>query len=176
MTETFTASDGVTLVQEQRGGQLGVGRGGQSWAGISSEFVPALREFSLHEAGIWVDPETGAHVYRRAHEDDRDGRCVLVVTPDDSIRVWEKLSAAGDGPSAIAARYFAAHPVQKAWHDAKPGEVWLLALDSGEPTPACVFDFDGIPHFSVPGREDFSATFGRITDGRKIWPEVVSDA
>lgn len=62
-----------------------------------------------------------------------------------------------------------------AWHDAKPGEVWLLTLAGGDEQPSVVFDFDGVAHFSIPGIEDFSINYGRIVSARRIWPEA-SDA
>lgn len=142
-----------------------------------SESAVALREFFRHERdeelGRWRWPENPDYVVYP----DYDGH----VSTLHEITGIERGSYSRDGvtgandnaTSVLAARaYFAAHPISKPWHDAKPGEVWLLTLAGGDEQPSVVFDFDGVAHFSIPGIEDFSINYGRITAGRRIFPEA----
>lgn len=187
MTETFTASNGVEITITNKGDEeylLGKGEdmpdGERRWtvATGGGEGIQALREFFQHERdkelGRWRDPENPDMVVQT----DKGGERAWVVNErNQQITGWVwrvdlDHSTAHAQVVEAARAYFAAHPEPKPWHDAKPGDVWLLTFDGGEPRPVGVFDFDGTPHFSVPGAEDFSINYARITDGRRIWPEA----
>jgi hypothetical protein len=84
-------------------------------------------------------------------------------------------------PSAFASTayaYFDTHPEPKPWHDAKPGEVWLLDADtfSGLHFVAESLGFvGGIGFMSIPGGNRGPGLTARvIKTARRIYPEVTS--
>lgn len=189
MSEKFTASNGVEISITLEGietyllGKGGVISGGERrWtvATGNKEGTQALREFFLaerdEELGRWRWPENREVV---AWESRRSNERDVTVFDEGSgyVGYFNRSEVVDVAPNEGAVRraaraYFAAHPASKSWHDAMPGEVWLLTLAGDDDQPAGVFDFDGVAHFSIPGIEDFSINYGRITAGRRIWPEV----
>ena len=198
MTDIFTATNGIEIEISEDGYLLGKGDygSGPTYATGGPDGIAALREYLQHrrdtELGRWRDPEApdmvvyrvpeapDMVVYRVPENDDEDGRAVRVMDESTGAyaSLWERDVKHFERGSmhATAARYFAAHPEKKPWHDAKTGEVWLLKMDT-EPAAFAVgvFDCDGTPYFSVPGAEDFSTKYWRITAGRRIWPEESDD-
>lgn len=69
---------------------------------------------------IVIDERSGLHVYRYRGE-AAEMRRLRAATGEDIMLA-----------SKAAEAYFEAHPERKPWHDAKPGDVWLLTLDGVE--------------------------------------------
>lgn len=136
-------------------------------------------------------------VLREYFRDERDqglGRWRLprgtrgyVVYPkvNGSVRVLEEMTGQSeivtresvkDDPDAwykgVADAYFKAHPVKKPWHDAKPGEVWAVAMtDIPGTLPLTVVELrDGI-FFKDPTDDAHILVTGQIDSARRIWPE-----
>ena len=83
----------------------------------------------------------------------------------------------------VAREYFDAHPEPKPWHDAKPGEVWVLRIHTGptfDHAPAVVSSSaNGNAIFTAAtydagGTEEIALTAPQITYATRIWPEVAS--
>lgn len=182
MSEPFVASNGVSIAVDakdviswsaEHGSGGTIGNPGQGL--LSKGMVcTALREFFLHEAGLWRDEETGAIVIRLPKRDDADGPAVTILLDGElSPLMW------GDMPDrarvapwhGILPRYFAACPEPKPWYDAKPNEVWVLAVDGEE----YAWSIDsGWPYRFVycGGTSNIPKDHPSITAGRRIWPEV----
>ncbi|MFJ4997138.1 hypothetical protein ACIP5T_03235 [Microbacterium sp. NPDC088619] len=185
MTE-FTASNGVRVVPTNNGATLY--SPGDSWPMpephqmfANADVVIGLREFFQHERdeelGRWRWPEKPEFVvygeYRRGEEQrfvrvihEHDGAAVVVYEQGSDIRP--------NHPAAQA--YFEAHPDRKSWHDAKPGELWVLTLDGGETRAAAVrrrLD-DGVAHWIGEGISTYDLTDHHVVSGRRIWPEDAS--
>jgi hypothetical protein len=79
-------------------------------------------------------------------------------------------------PEQVAAAYFEAHPERKPWHDAKPGEVWLLTLDGVESAfyPSKSLDRHFTPVAPSTGTTAVTFDWPEIEAGRRIWPEDAS--
>lgn len=194
-TTTFTASSGVEIRILDDGSifldydtvrldsALGAG------VTLSARGEDALREFFQHERdeqlGQWRDPIRPDFVVRRVPEkDDDDGRCVSVVSERLRLdyRFWEhEMQRYLGGPdsevrrhASCAARYFAAHPESKLWHDAKPGEVWAVSLPQEERACAVAERLHEPNTFVDPaGRlPGLPVTDPDITSARRIWPET----
>lgn len=174
MTETFTASNGVVL--DVDGGAIHK----DAVMTVKGEFKDALREFFQYERdqelGRWRDPENLARVAYPTSpqtvfimdESTGQGAEYSRQTANDSSANY------GDRLKRQSARaYFAAHPAPEPWHDAKPGEVWLLTFLSGEQMIGLV-DHDG-ECFIGGGQELTVIKSTAFTDGRRIWPEVPSE-
>ena len=79
-----------------------------------------------------------------------------------------------------ARAYFDAHPEPKPWHDAKPGEVWVVRLPGwGEVQGSVVTNEKRFAMRNVDDpvkRNPFTLAIDddRITEGRRIWPEATS--
>lgn len=146
-----------------------------------SEWTDALREFFLYEfdedLGRWRWPERPEYVVYPG--DDGVMVALNVVNERNGYHVTVYLSnlnePAAFEPFCRAARaYIAAHPVPKPWHDAKPGEVWLLTYRNiaGHQieNPAIRTESN---KWRLPIMElDFDDP---ITAGRRIYPEVSGD-
>lgn len=171
MTTTFTASNGITVrVEPDDDLFLGVAGTEVSYRG---EVTKALREFFLHEAGVWVDAETGALVIRRTRTNPEGGRNATVFLDEAFLQIWEHVEPLKPDLAAIAARYFAAHPERKPWHDAKEGEVWAVTTRTGptvdETALTVVTLIEGL-FFEDPVTNTFISVTGDIVSARKIWP------
>lgn len=153
---------------------------------LGGDIADALREFFQHERdellGRWrAEPGSDHVVYRVPDLNDSDGQYIRVVDEREGVvfGMWEEALGAVGAPDefkATARAYFDAHPEPKPWHDAKPGEVWLVTKDDTEGEFAAVVS-DPV----VTGRTSFDAaaiSFPvndlRITAGRRIWPEATS--
>lgn len=170
----FTASNGIILSPHPNGRIKIIYRdssgreGDETWAGADDGV--ALREFFQHERDEelcrWRWPE----------------RPEFVVYPEgDAVRVLRESSGtnwypvprpinpvgtAADIQYQAAAAYFDAHPVKKPWHDAKPGEVWIVTVDGTD--RALLVD----PRQFTDGNLGYDFTDSGITAARRIYPEA----
>jgi len=79
------------------------------------------------------------------------------------------------GDAEALREFFLREREAKPWHDAEPGEVWVLTVDGSEEFPCSVSpsgpDFEPIAH---PVWATIARGSDRITSARRIWPEVES--
>lgn len=175
MTEAFVASNGVHVHPNKTvNGKTSVESSNAGHC-LGEEMVQALREFFLHERdkelGRWRDPED-PNMYVIT---DEGGRLNVV---NESTSRWTLITREliAGYPDVMpgrktGARYFAAHPEPRPWHDAKAGEVWVLTLE-GEPETAQVVDGYGkFMPWTIDVVSDGNSR-GKITAGRRIFPEV----
>lgn len=181
---TFTASNGVAI---------DVADDLENALGYDSGQIQALREFFQHERdeelGRWRWPENPDYVvYPDLTHDHEvafgDGLTYTVLRESDGVmkgyaRAEDdhrgSVHRPHDNPFALAARaYFAAHPEPKPWHDAQPGEVWVLTTENvGDEIAARVADLNEMIVFEyIKGLTRIAVTDTRIVTGRRIWPEV----
>lgn len=180
MTTPFTASDGRAIEAAPNGELLIAEPSGHVSRGVKREHTQALREYFQHERdqelGRWRDPENpDMVVYRVPESDDMDGRAVRVIDEATGayIPLWERDVTYFERGSmyATAARYFAAHPETKPWHDAKPGEAWVITIND-LPQHAAIVDY--AEGFVTQGNT-YSPFSPRITHATRIWPEESDD-
>lgn len=185
MTEKFVASNGIPVIEKDWGLSFTQGVDLGTLTGVSEDQANALREFFQHERdrelGRWRWPENAAIVVwesRRSNEKE-----VTVLDEGTGYVGYFSRGHVADvvlneGALRRAARaYFAAHPEPKPWHDAKPGEVWVVKISTG-PT------FDEV---ALQVREYFTEGFvfkdhiediqypltdPAIITARRIWPEA----
>lgn len=143
-------------------------------AGFAAE---AIREYVRAEEderlGRWRWPENPDFVVRERHAyaaavvmNEATGDVVLYYR-DDLPKYPLEATFAG-----AAAAFFDAHPEPKpAWHDAKPGEVWLVRVD-GVDIATVVNTEAGFARFIDGEGTDYGV--GYIESGRRIWPEDAS--
>lgn len=152
----------------------------------------ALREFFQKENDDrfdrWRWPANPEYVvYAWTADAAREARGVTVLSESipRGYTVWEDnvdtLYGTSENEEAramarkAARAYFDAHPEPKPWHDAKPGDVWILSHDGGDEYPFGVGDGAYAGDFVYAGGESyFRITDPKITAGRRIWPEVAS--
>ena len=182
--ETFKASNG-RQIEKDHCGLLRVWEGDKrtkeqnmlkGYSYLNEYDIDALREFFLHERdqelGRWRCPEIPDWVVHA----DKGGERAWVVNERQIMKrgcIWRSdLEVALETPAVVAAAraFFEAHPVPKPWHDAKPGEVWVLEMDGEERA----FMLDSADHFDHYGSY-YEKDDPRITEGRRIWPEVPSE-
>lgn len=179
MSEKFVASNRVEISRSGKGVYDHESRRSIS---MSEGEVDALREFFRHERDeelgrwrssihpSWTAVEDG-RVYRFTNDDGKRG--FDVHKEDRSYTGW--LGELRE----VAKEFLGAHPASNPWHDAEPGEVWVLATD-----------MDGEFAFTVVQRDGFNAgvlSFApvgewhvpylgyrapAITAGRRIFPEA----
>ena len=147
---------------------------------LNDRDVEALREFFQHERdqelGRWRDPE---NLHRVAYATSPQTVLIMDESTGRGAEYSRQTANAssdnyGDRLKRQSARaYFAAHPEPKPWHDAKPGDVWVLTV-AGKEHP---WGFDPIDQrFVYAGGESWLRRNDEmISAGRRIWPEV-SDA
>ena len=173
MNEVQVSLDDVGRVQLRRaGGDEGV---------YTLETTEALRAFFQAERddalGRWRDTENPDMVaYRTPEDDDDDGRCILLLDENTGDNHWEWENTALPGP---ARRYFAAHAdvePRKPWHDAKPGEYWLVTLEGADPIPTTVGNYCENLYFVV-GDDDYYCPTNdhRIQNAVRLTPEEDND-
>lgn len=185
--ETFKASNGRQIEtdsndevriweDDERGKDHNMLKG---YSYLNGYDIDALRELFLHERdqelGRWRDPESPERfVVPRGHDgwvqvwNEADPRCEGIYTRS-SAEIH--LSNPEYPCAATAKRYFAAHPEPKPWHDAKPGEVWVMTIDGSGWTAAAYLREDGRWRWAVGG----FVGIDDVVSARRIWPEVVSD-
>lgn len=159
------------------------------WMGLcGDDVVDAVREFFQAQAderlGIWrsqSDPswtgimdeavDTEQTIVRFQNADHARSFCIS--RDGNDLRRWSS------DLQAIAREWLNAHPEQKPWHDAKPGEVWLLTLQSrGADVAAVARDMGHVRFWEIADADGDPMTWGTrsadITDARRIFPEVAS--
>lgn len=177
MTE-FTASNGAQIVltnSGQTGYVLTENEERVSSAYLGFEEMVAWREFEQHrrdeELGRWRWPENPDYVVKHdplgvriAHVLHEPSFVARVVRPSDET---VGLGSPRDMEFLGAARaYFDSHPEPKAWHEAKPEEVWLMGFGLHE--FVALVSVDG--KFRFADGSDMAVTEEFVT-GRRIWPE-----
>lgn len=180
--EVFMASNGIR-VQLLGNGSLAVNDGVCLPGPVS-----AMREFFQHERdvelGRWRWPENpnivvvpdtdGYYVdgkrWVSVYDERKMGRSSWYYSDrsDPGCRGREPLHDA-------AHDYFAAHPVRKPWHDAKPGEVWAVTV-GGEEAIMTVFESQhGGNRFRRNDHDGTVFSLESPTAGRRIWPEATNE-
>jgi len=164
----------------------------QTHATGSGEGIQALREFFQAEAderlSRWRDPQQPRFVVYGPFDAVEIGRDLTVIDEvtgaeysyrrsedDGHAHGNQAFEHPWSNKAAWAARhYFDAHPELKPWHEANPGEVWLLAHNGAEVLVEAGKASNGLVYWPITGRPgstpqlsptDFSA-------GRRIFPEV----
>ena len=141
--------------------------------------------------------ETALREFFRAEEDERLGRwrvpghpswvcyptplaCEVVVFNEDEPQYGTQVLSRGTDTwpyyRSAADAYFAAHPEPKPWHDAKPGEVWVLTFsdEGGGGTEAWTLRFSSLRFEHPDYVNSVARTDSTIVSGRRIYPEVSS--
>ena len=159
-------------------GRIHLSRAGYCNGIYTLETTEALREYFQAERddalGRWRDPEEPDWVvYRMPEEDDEDGRCVRLLNELSGERwlSWERIAIYDS-----SARYFAAHPEPKPWHDAKAGEYWLVTLEGADPIPTMVGNYCENLYFVV-GDDDYYCPTNdhRIQNAVRLTPEETTN-
>lgn len=153
----FTASNGLIL--NERGyviSRLEVG---------SEKFHEARKEFYQHlrdeELGRWRDPEAPNFVvYNSGIEYVR-----VVNEATGCTEEYRRDRTDSSGYGETAARYFAAHPAGP-WHDAEPGEIWVLEFGGDKRAYARTATL--FTNWDTPS---LHPTDTGIKSGYRIWPE-----
>jgi hypothetical protein len=190
----FTASNGIRVV-ERTVGLLGVELKDQSGTNTLRDFdhlagaeVDAMREYFQHETDAalkrsrWSENASVlVYVYSRdtvAVLDERSAD-VFRYTREEINRLRELGGPVADYARA-AAEYFDAHPEPKPWHDAKPGDIWLLrfqGFETAEATPWGVRS-DGalfeVEFVYPPNGNTMALIDPEIVGAQRIWPEATS--
>ncbi|WP_347975688.1 hypothetical protein [Microbacterium sp. ProA8] len=98
---------------------------------------PALTEFFRAEEderlGRWRWPENPDFVM---YPDD-DGDVMVLDEREPSAHFYPRVSSVASittDRARAAQAYFDTHPEPKPWHDAKPGEIWVLDVEDSETT------------------------------------------
>lgn len=78
-------------------------------------------------------------------------------------------------PREVAAlrEYFRLEP--KPWHDAKPGDVWLLSFGNGQPEVPWTLRFSTRRFENPDYQNSLSPDDPEIIDARRIWPGGADD-
>ncbi|MFL0711628.1 MAG: hypothetical protein ACJLS2_02295 [Microcella pacifica] len=178
----FTASNGTEVTTHSDGYLVAVSSAGATEATSSPvRGMTALRELFQAERdaslGRWRSKEHPDYV---VYQDPENADSIFLL--DESAPEWVqverpqggRLSEWNEGIWAVAREFFAAHPEPKPpWHDAKPGEVWVLTY-GGQPTAHVYTDRTAEGLAFLSDRAIVSADDPDITAGRRIFPEVNS--
>lgn len=182
MTEKFEASNGVTIVSSSASEYPGYWslRGKRGGIAVNTDEQQALREFFQQERddrlGLWRFPKSVDYCVRELVT--KNGREISVIhEPSGKAYAFSEgilATCAGsttldlDEYTRVALEWFEAHPLPKPWRDAKPGEVWVLTLEK-EGEVGAVREYG--PDFKLSLGTKMIPRDGRITAGRRIWPE-----
>lgn len=114
VAEVQTVDDGARLTVYATRAYNKKQEGGTTTAYLIDDQVQALREFFLHEAGVWVDAQTGALVIP-----DRAGHEYVSIFIDGTMYGVHKRDGRYEGAPhlEVAGRYFAAHPEPLPYED-----------------------------------------------------------
>ncbi|MBP5800770.1 hypothetical protein J2D78_01605 [Microbacterium maritypicum] len=134
----------------------------------------ALREFFMHEQGIWIDGESGALALLNHVPIDR--RYLSIFMNGTMYGVHEPQPGEGYGSTPqhqVARRFFEAHPERKPWEDAKTGEAWEITYTTlvGPEVRKVAIRTDYNTWKTDVHDMDFDYA---ITSARRIWPEDAS--
>jgi hypothetical protein len=184
----FQASNGITISISSIGSITArVERGGPELFIANEMVVPALREFFRAEederVGRWRWPQDPGITVRIApkHAQHYDAASVTVMIQQDSdgyvgYYTRDRLPEITEGTGGIVRAghaYFDAHTERAPWHDARPGEVWLLSIEGVESAfyPSKSLDRAFTPVAPNTGRTAVGFESFEIEAGRRIWPE-----
>lgn len=180
MSDVFTASNGTKIETSEKDGGLEVT---SSWDFdyLFEKHVDALRE--------WFQAERDAELGR-----DRDAESpdwvVYPLSGCEGVRELRVMNErhgrsfiiSEDGPltgavfAEAACRWFAAHPPHRAWHDAEPGEAWVITVGGTEMPALVARKTHEDPLVFKTGFFEHDLASPGITAGRRIWaPEEADD-
>lgn len=176
MSEVITTSTGIKVwvSGDDRLFTVGEDLEGHRYTQAVREFFQDERD---REVGRERDPENNDYVVYRIESADEAvaGRCVRVVSEATGMvqMVWEanvRERIDPTLPERVALRYFDAHPL--AWFAAKPGEVWVITINTTE-IPALVTQdvVNGSVGFKTAYCQ-YQATDPNITAGRRVWSKA----
>ena len=170
--DKFEASNGITVVLYEDGSVCA----GEDPAGVVE--ADALREFFRaehdEELGRWRYPKDPQFVVYPGFSPGENSRVARVVHEHvgTSTLVYEK-PGIGRTSHPAATAYFEAHPERKPWHDAKPGEVWVIDQVNTVTTAARAglvnerMKFEPVDNIT----RHIDVDDPSILDARRIWPE-----
>ncbi|MEW1990767.1 hypothetical protein [Microbacterium sp. NPDC078849] len=123
------------------------------------------------ELGRWRWPENPDYV---ALPRPRDGVRVVSESTGQTLDA-QRDQYVGTEPTLFGAAnaYFVAHPPREPWHDARPGEVWVIQETDMEPTAARVgmvnerMQFEPVDNIA----RHIDVEDPLIVEARRIWPE-----
>ena len=126
----------------------------------------------------WWRASPGFVVKPHAGDNGIGSRSVNVLNERLGITkpVWEVEESRSE--YGIAARaYFDAHPEPKPWHDARPGEAWVITVGGTEMPALVARKTHEDPLVFKTGFFEHDLTSPSITAGRRVWaPEEAADA
>lgn len=178
MSEVFTASNNITIYRDNRGELTIKTNAGDLLAKHTTKTEEALAEYFQHkhdqENGVWRWPTSSEYIVRKNTENQ------VEVTNELNGMTWVlsreavKTEYSNDAYTLVARDYFDAHPKYFPWHDAQPGEVWVVEF-IGE-RKACIVQ--GLPEghhlFQGDGRS-LIVKNKYITHAERIWPKENND-
>ena len=174
----FTASNGVRIGVDLEGDYRfgGTARSADYIVRRGGANEQALREFFQAEAderhGVWrsaSDPDV--MVYRI----DSDTIKLHDPSTHGNTATFRRDDSDGLGPlSRVARAYFDAHPEPKPWHDAKPGEGWVIDIGLAKypNLQAVVVSNEG--KFLFRDGHSLALDHDYIRSGHRFHPEVSS--
>ena len=181
MTDTFTASNGMTVDRDHNGDVL-LDRATTQSLYMKDGTALALREFFQHERdeelGRWRDPDNPRLTVYPTEGYETDEITILDDVDAETYTITRASAERSQGGwwHDTAKAYFEAHPERKPWEDAKDGEIWefTLGCSSGQ------YLADGGRFFLLPLRAPSDpgwkpASFAsNFETGERIWPEDAS--
>ena len=147
---------------------------------MSAEEAVALIESLDHEKdeelGRWRDPDNPRLTVYPTEGYETDEITILDDVDAETYTITRARAERSQGGwwHDTAKAYFEAHPERKPWHDAKPGEVWVLTFDGADDTFKAYESRYGTIYFTRSRETSTNLTNERITAGRRIWPEDAS--
>ncbi len=173
----FTASNGVKLAEF--GAYLDkAGKYSATLQEIHAARIEFYRHLCDEELGRWRYPPNPVYVVYpgwSAGEEQRFARVVNEHMGLSSVVYEHDRSERGD--FEVGRAYFEAHPEPKPWHEAQPGEMWLLTTPDESDVPAVASSSENghviltAATHEAGGTQEFSTTSVYITAGRRIWPK-----
>lgn len=171
----FTASNGVQVIEEENGCVI-ISRPQSllSSPDAASEDRQAILEWAEHTRdaalGRWRWPENPAFVVYAARDED-DGVHWSVDERTGESHMNTRAGLQSDEHARAARAYFDAHPEPKPWHEAKPGEVWIIVTRNVGEERAVQVHGD---QFHYNDGFEFPLTYEAIESARRVWPEATS--
>lgn len=175
---TFVASNEVPVRRTKRGylsftttSDIELG----TLNGVTVEQESALREFFQHERdeelGRWRHPDYPDFYARRVSKgevgvwSEKTNQYRIVCEPMEQYTY-------NTAERQVARLFLEAHPEPKPWHEAKPGEIWVVAIKGVIAAPEPYRVIDGMLRpVSNPDRFWVAPDSPEITNARRIWPE-----
>lgn len=175
MTEVYTAPTNGHEITKTGTGGLHVsypgmdGVSGHEPTVLKSGRVQSLREFFQDERdkelGRWRSPENPSYV---VYELTRDRvRVVDEVTGLVNDINRDTNPTRSDHSPEVAKAYFDAHPVKKPWHDAKPGDTWVITTTFHPGEFAVIATTEG--ELQSANGYCYDPTDKSIISGTRIW-------